>query len=131
MDAAALAALVSMMQGHVQETADALKKLANENLSPESTPAAVDLNMTLLEVDAIAGDLGQLIFQVEDALGRCSLSVSTEEVDRSSMGEEEEAWPSLNIAGDDMEHSEWSTDDVLCSSSEDCGSVESDRSWRL
>ena len=58
MDAAALAMLVSLMQDQVQEAADALKKVASDNMSPESTPAAVDLNMALLQVDAIAGDLG-------------------------------------------------------------------------
>ena len=58
MDAVALAALVSMMQDHMQEAAAALKKVANDNLSPNSTPTAVDLNMALLEVDAIAADLG-------------------------------------------------------------------------
>ena len=131
MDAAALAKLVSLMQDQIQDVADALKKVASDNMSPESTPASVDLNMALLQVDAIAIDLGQLVFQVEDAMRRCSLSVRTEEEDRSSVGEEGEAWASLNLTGDDSDQSEGSSDEVLCSSSEDCGSVESDRSWRL
>ena len=81
--------------------------------------------------DAIAGDLGQLVFQVEDAMQRCSLSLSTEEEDRTTDVVEGEAWASFNLAGDDSGQTEGSSEDVLCSSSVDCGSVESDRSWRL
>ena len=68
MDAASLAALVSKMQDHVQEMATALKKVVKDNLSTDNTPADVDLNRALLVVDNIAGDLEQLVFQVEDAL---------------------------------------------------------------
>ena len=131
MDAAALAALVSMMQDHVQEAADALKKLVNDNLSPESTPAAVDLNMALLEVDAIAADLGQLVFQVEDALRGSDVSMLADLPVSSSLAAEEDAWPSRNNDGDDILLSEWSTYEVFCSSTEEAVSVESDRSWRL
>ena len=131
MDTAALAALVSMMQDHVQEATGASKKLANDNLIPESTLAAMDLNMALLEVDVIAADLGQLVFQVEDALRGSSVSMATELADISSVGEEEDPWLSRNNDGDDIELSEWSTDEVLCSSTEDGVSIESDKSWRL
>ena len=57
MDAAALAALESNLQDHVQEAASALKKVANDNLSTDSTLAVVEFNRTLLEVDSIAADL--------------------------------------------------------------------------
>ena len=57
MDVAALAALVSKLQDHVQEATSALKKVSNDNLSPDSTPGAVELNRALLEVDSITTDL--------------------------------------------------------------------------
>ena len=53
MNDATLACVLSKVQDHVQEMAAALKKVANKNLSPDSTPAAVDLNRALPEVDTI------------------------------------------------------------------------------
>ena len=39
-----------------------------DNLTTDSCPAAMDMNRALLEVDSIAHDLEQVVFQVEDAL---------------------------------------------------------------
>ena len=102
MDATALGALVSMLQDHVQEAADALKKVANDNLSTDSCLAGVDLNRELLEVDSIASDLEQLVFQVEDALISGGVPNQVGNVDNMSVAVDEEASGSKDIDDDDV-----------------------------
>ena len=91
MDATELVAPVSMLQDHVQEAAQALKKVGNDNLSMDSCPTAMDLNGALLEVDNIAQDLEQLVFQVEDALISGSVPNHYGNADNLSVAVDEEA----------------------------------------
>ena len=113
MDTAALAALVSKMQDRVQVVADALKKVATENLSPDSTPAAVELNMTLLQVETIAVDLEQLGFEVEDAMSGGGVPNHIGHADNTSVAAEEEVSGSKDIEDDDVVPVDWSPDDLL------------------
>ncbi|XP_062219725.1 uncharacterized protein LOC133919365 [Phragmites australis] len=127
MDAASLAALVSKMQDHVEQMAVELKKVVKENLTTEGTPADVDLNRALLQVENIAGELEMLVFQVEDALqtgdGREEVSEATTLV--------EDGFGSQDVDCNDIVPVDWSGDELLCGDSADSMSVESDRSWRM
>ncbi|XP_062197337.1 uncharacterized protein LOC133900239 [Phragmites australis] len=109
MDAASLAALVSKMQDHVKEMATALKNVVKDNLSTDNTPADVELNRALLVVDNIAGDLEQLVFQVEDALrgGGVGNHVCHD------TNVEAEASCSKDVDDDDVIPADWSPDDIL------------------
>ena len=102
MDAAMLARVLSKMQDHVEEAAATLKKVANDNLSPDNTLAVVDLNIALLEVDAIATDLGQLLFQVDDALHITIVPNHVALPDSSSVAVEDEASGSMDNDGYDV-----------------------------
>ena len=112
MDTAALAALVSKMQDRVQEVAAALKKVA-----------------TIAEVDIIAADLDQLVFEVEDAMRGGGVANHVGHADNTSVAVEEEASSSKDIDDDDVVPADWSPDQLLCL--DDGMSIESDRSWRL
>ena len=101
MDVVALAAFVSKLQNHVQEAATALK-VANDNLVPDSTPADVELNRVLLEVDTIATNLEQLVFHVEDGLRDDVMPDHVGLGDNSSAAVEEEASGSNDIDDDDV-----------------------------
>ncbi|XP_062211234.1 uncharacterized protein LOC133912491 [Phragmites australis] len=127
MDAASLAALVSKMQDHVEQMAVELKKVVKENLTTEGTPADVDLNRALFQVENIAGELEMLVFQVEDAMqtgdGRKEVSEATTLVEDGS--------GSQDVDCNDIVPVDWSGDELLCGDSADSMSVESDRSWRM
>jgi hypothetical protein len=123
MDTAELADLVSKMQGRVQVAADALQKVVSDNLSPDSTPGAVDLNMALLQVDTIAADLQQLGFEVEDALNRVG------HADNGTDNSVQEGSASLDVDDDDVVPVDWSPDELLCS--DDSMPYESDRSGSI
>ena len=127
MDAASLAALVSKMQDHVEQMAVELKNVVKDNLSTEGTPADVDLNRALLQVENIAGELEMLVFQVEDAMqtgdGRKEVSEATTLVEDGS--------GSQDVDCNDIVPVDWSGDELLCGDSADSMSVESDRSWRM
>ena len=123
MDSIELADIVSKMQARVQVAADALQQVVSDNLSPENTPAAVDLNMALLQVETIAADLEQLGFEVEDALNRVG------EDDNGSDDEAEEGSGSLPVPDDDLVPVDWSPDELLCS--EDSMPYESDHSGSM
>ena len=126
-----LAKLVSNLQDHVQGAASALKKVAHENFSPESTPAAAEFNLALMEVESIAADLEQIVFQVEDALQRGVVANQVVLADNSSAAVEDEPSRSNDIDDDDVIPADWTSDDEPCGDTDDGFSVESDRSWRL
>ncbi|XP_062203446.1 uncharacterized protein LOC133905701 [Phragmites australis] len=127
MDAASLAALVSKMQDHVEQMAVELKNVVKDKLSTEGTPADVDLNRALLQVENIAGELEMLVFQVEDALqtgdGRKEVSEATTLLEDGS--------GSQDVDCNDIVPVDWSGDELLCGDSADSMSIESDRSWRM
>ena len=127
MDAASLAALVSKMQDHVEQMVVELKNAVKDNLSTEGTPADVDLNRALLQVENIAGELEMLVFQVEDAL---QTGADRKQVLPTSTLDEEGSG-SQDVDCNDIVPVDWSADELLCGDSMDSMCVESDRSWRL
>uniref|UniRef100_A0A0A8ZGX9 Uncharacterized protein n=1 Tax=Arundo donax TaxID=35708 RepID=A0A0A8ZGX9_ARUDO len=131
MDAPELAALLSMLQDNVQEAAQALKKVAVDNLTTDSCPAAMDMNWALLEVESIAQDLEQVVFQVEDALIRAREGDHSGTEDNLSVPGVDETSVAPGSGEDDVLSDEWSSETVLCPESVEEYSIESDRSWRL
>ena len=126
-----VARVVSTMQDHVAEAAAALKKVANDNLSPDSTPATVDLNMALLQVETIAADLEQLVFQVEDALSGGVVHNPVASDANYNVAVQEEPSASMDSDDDVILPTDTSSEELLVESSDDGMTIESDRSWRL
>ena len=131
MDAPELVALLSMLQDNVQEAARALKKVAIDNLTTDSCPAAMDMNRALLEVESIAQDLEQVLFQVEDALISAREPEHSATEDNLSVPGIEEASVAPASDEDEVLSDDWSSETVLCPESVEEYSIESDRSWRL
>ena len=115
----------------MQEAAQALKKVAVDNLTTDSCPAAMDMNRALLEVESIAQDLEQIVFQVEDALISAREPEHSATEDNLSVPDFHEASVAPGSGEDEVLSDEWSSETVLCAESVEENSIESDRSWRL